>query len=131
MSKKKEPKEKIDYSFDLDGKTTPSPDSEKDLEAEVIELEKKVYTLEKIIRENNLANLLTQPMSDEEYICAKGIESIKKLVMNEIQTKDDINIFDVLYRNLCTIRGIKVEKKPKEKPKTQAELYGLITGGKV
>ena len=131
MSKKKEPKEKIDYSFDLDGKTTPSPDQEKDLEAEVIELEKKVYTLEKIIRENNLANLLTQPMSDEEYICAKGIESIKKLVMNEIQTKDDINIFDVLYRNLNVIRGIKAGNKPKEKSKSKEELLSIVKGGKV
>lgn len=131
MTKSKEPKQKIDYSFDVDGKTTPKVDEEKDLEAEVIALEKKVFTLEKIIRENNLANLLTQPMSDEEYICSKGIESIKKLVMNEIQTKDDINIFDVLYRNLNTIRGIKAGSKPKEKAKSKEELLSIVEGGKV
>lgn len=127
MAKKKESKETIDYSFDLEGKQD-TPD--KDLGAIVIELEKQVASLQKIIRDNDLSHLLAQPMSDEEYICVKAIESVKKLVMNEIQTKDDINMFDVLYRNLCIIRGIKVDKKPKEKPKTKEELYGLITGGK-
>lgn len=93
---------------------------------EIETLEKRVFLLEKIIRDNELGHLLDQSMSDEEYICVKGIDSIKKLALNEILTKDDTNMFDVLYRNLNTIRGIKPTGGKKEKPKTAEELRKLI-----
>lgn len=125
--KNKSKKEVVEYEFDLDGKE----ESKRDFKAEILELEKKVFTLEKIIRQNGFQDELPNVISDEEYICLKGMETIKKLVLNEIQTKDDINMFDVLYRNLCIIRGIKVPKKEKEKPKTKEELYSVIKGGKV
>ena len=130
MSKKKNNKDSdLDLdSFDLEGSTDSDAEVVK-LKSEVERLEKLAFSYEKIIRENGLTELLSKTITDEEYICLKGIETIKKLVANEIQTKDDINMFDVLYRNLNTIRGIKVDKKPKEKPKTREELISLIKGG--
>ena len=128
MSKKKGKGEDFDLDgYDLEGES--SNDIEvQNLKAELQRLEKIVYSYEKIIRENGLSDQLDKTISDEEYICLRGIETIKELVANKIQTKDDINMFDVLYRNLNTIRGIKVDKK-KEKPKTREELLSIIKGG--
>lgn len=119
-------KDKEVIKYDLQG-SQDTPNTEVDVEA----LERKIFTLEKVLRDNGMESFLDRAISDEEYICVKGIESIRKLVANEIQTKDDIAMFDTLYRNLCIIRGIKTEKKPKEKPKSTAELYSIIKGNKV
>ena len=112
------------YEFDLTGVQDESAKID-----EIEELEKKVFQYEKILLDNELGHLIGKDMSDEEYICVKAINSIKKLVVNEIQTKDDINMFDVLYRNLCTLRGIKPTKDKKEKPKSREELISIIKGG--
>lgn len=67
-------------------------------------------------------------LSDEEFICQQGIEYIKRLVAHGTFTKDDINSFDVLHRNLCLIRGISLERKKNKKdaPKNREELLKLI-----
>lgn len=118
-----------DYEFDLG---IPEEDSQevKELKAENERLEKLAFKYEAIIRKGGLADELDKDFSDEEYICVKGIETIKKLVMNQIQTKDDVNMFDILFRNLTVIRGIKVGNIKKEKPKSREELLKVIQGAK-
>lgn len=111
--------------FDLDG----SDETEENLiDWKVVaeELQKRLYSYEKVIRTNGLDSEIDKLISDEEYICMNGIDTIKTLVTNKTFTKDDINMFDVLYRNMNTIRGIKVGNKKQEKPKSHAELLQLV-----
>ena len=117
-------KNKDQIEYDLTG----SQDSSHLID-EVEELEKRVFLLEKIIRDNELGHLLEQSISDEEYICVKGIDSVKKLATNESLTKDDVAMFDTLDKNLNTIRGIQPKKEKKEKPKSRDELISIIKGG--
>jgi len=134
FGKKKSSKKSKNADFDLgEGQydLTGSDDIDvEQLQAEKEKFEKLAYQYESIIRQHGLADLLGKEFSDEEFICVKGIASIKKLVVNEIVTKDDVNMFDVLYRNLNVIRGIKPVATKKEKPKTREELVSIIKGGK-
>jgi hypothetical protein len=114
------------YSFDLKGKEEPHPTDKVDYKALAEEFQKQIYALEKILQSNGLGDLLPAKISDEEFICINGIDTIKMLVFNKIFTKDDINMFDVLYRNLNIIRGIKGSNQKKEKPKSHAELLQLV-----
>lgn len=122
-------KNKDDIDFDLDGSSVDESQEVKELKAELEKLEKLNFKYEKIIRDNGFADQLNKEFSDEEYICSKGIQTIKALVFNQIATKDDINMFDVLYRNLNTIRGIASKNIKKEKPKSREELISIIKGG--
>lgn len=98
-----------------------------ELQSEIVELKKKIYSYRKFLEDNGLMKEAEATyISDEEFICLRGIESIKKLVINEMQTKDDINIFDTLYRNLNIIRNINTSKIKKEKSKTRSELLALV-----
>lgn len=120
--------------FDLTGTVDAVPDKENtakinELKQKIVDLEKKTYQYERELRNHGVETDLLPTLTDEEYICVKGMETIKGLVMNQIQTKDDINMFDILYRNLLTIRGIKVDKKKNEKPKSRDELISIIKGG--
>lgn len=91
------------------------------------ELKKQVFYYEKVLREQGLHDLIVSGgISDEEYICLKGIADIKQLVNNSTFTKDDINMFDTLYRNLNLIRGIKLSNVKKEKPKSREELLKIV-----
>lgn len=114
------------YSFDLEGKDEPKESDKVDYKALAEEFQKQIYALEKIVRSNGLEELLPAKISDEEFICINGIDTIKMLVFNKIFTKDDINMFDVLYRNLNIIRGIKGSNQKKEKAKSHAELLQLV-----
>lgn len=131
VKKTKNPNPDAHYEFDLEGSGPEESQELKELKAENERLEKLAFQYESIIRKGGLAEELNKEFSDEEYICVKGIETIKQLVMNQIQTKDDINMFDILYRNLNTIRGIKVGNVKKEKPKSRDELLKVIKGSKV
>ncbi len=116
------------YSFDLEG--TDASEDEVDYRAIAEEFQRKIYNLEKIIRDNNLEDQLDRQITDEEFICMNGIDTIRTLVFNKTFTKDDINMFDVLYRNLNVIRGIKSNNQKKEKPKSHAELLQLVKNKK-
>lgn len=123
----KENKQGLDsYSFDLEGKEDSKHPDKVDYKALAEEFQRQIYALEKIIRSNGLEDQLPAIVSDEEFICINGIDTIKMLVFNKIFTKDDINMFDVLYRNLNIIRGIKGSNQKKEKPKSHAELLQLV-----
>lgn len=112
------------YGFDLEGKDDKK--DEIDYRPIAEELQRKVYALEKVLRANGLESELESAISDEEFICLNGIDNIRTLVFNKTFTKDDINMFDVLYRNLNIIRGIKLSNQKKEKPKSHAELLQLV-----
>jgi hypothetical protein len=108
--------------FDLEG--TPDNPQLQDCSEE---LKKQVFYYEKVLREQGMDDLIVSGgISDEEYICLKGIADIKLLVNNSSFTKDDINMFDVLYRNLNVIRGIKLSNVKKEKPKSRDELLKIV-----
>jgi len=130
--KDKNPNPDAHYEFDLEGKEE-AVDTQlvQELKAEKLRLEKLAFKYENIIRVNGLEKSLDKEFSDEEYICVKGIETIKMLIINQIATKDDVNMFDVLYRNLNVIRGIKSSNVKKEKPKSREELLKVINGSKV
>lgn len=115
--------------FDLEGSDEPVIDVVA-LKSEKEYYEKLAFQYEAVILANGLSDQLGKEFSDEEFICVKGIETVKKLVVNQSATKDDINMFDILYRNLNVIRGIKVGPIKKEKPKTREELVSIIKGGK-
>jgi hypothetical protein len=117
-------KDKVKY--DLAGMTPEKETDKVDYKALAEEFQRRIYNLEKIIRENNLEDQLDRSITDEEFICINGIDTIRMLVFNKIFTKDDINMFDVLYRNLNIIRGIKGNNQKKEKPKSHAELLQLV-----
>ena len=112
------------YSFDLEGSEGSS--DEVDYKPIAQELQRKVYALEKALRANGLESEIDASITDEEFICINGIDTIRTLVFNKTFTKDDINMFDVLYRNLNIIRGIKGNNQKKEKPKSHAELLQLV-----
>ena len=112
------------YSFDLEGSEGGS--DEVDYKPIAEELQRKVYALEKVLRANGMEAEIEASITDEEFICINGIDTIRTLVFNKTFTKDDINMFDVLYRNLNIIRGIKGNNQKKDKPKTHAELLQLV-----
>lgn len=112
------------YSFDLEGSTSGS--DEVDYKPIAQELQRKVYALEKVLRTNGMESEIEASITDEEFICINGIDTIRTLVFNKTFTKDDINMFDVLYRNLNIIRGIKGNNQKKDKPKSHAELLQLV-----
>lgn len=130
MSKKKsKAKDELDFEMEYE--------EENQIELEMYkrmlqESESKNLMYEKFLLSRDLMEECnSQYISPEEIICAQGIEFIKKLVISGTFTKDDVNAFDVLHRNLCMIRGIKLDKqgKRKDKPKTPEELRLIVMKG--
>lgn len=130
MSKKKyKSKDELDFEMEYE--------EENQIELEMYrkmlqEAESKNLMYEKFLLDRGLMEECnSQFISPEEIICAQGIEFIKKLVIAGTFTKDDVNAFDVLHRNLCMIRGIELDKKGKKKnkPKTREELLQLVKKG--
>lgn len=121
-------------TFDLDSSAVKSEDEEDQIELSIYkemlkESNQRLFILESFLLDRGLmehANL--HFISDEEMICVQGIEYIKRLVLHGTFTKDDINAFDVLHRNLCLIRGISIDRKKnkKETPKNREDLLKLI-----
>jgi hypothetical protein len=129
MSKKN--KAEYDMDFDLEGSDSESPEIE--IYKQMLEeASSKNLAYEKFLLDRNLMEECnSQFVAPEEIICAQGIEYIKRLVVQGTFTKDDINAFDVLHRNLCMIRGIKLDKagKKKEVVKSREELLKLVKKG--
>lgn len=119
-----------DLKFDIEG----SADSQESPETEIYkqmleEATSRVLLYEKFLLDKGLMEECNESyITSEEIICLQGIEYIKRLVVQGTFTKDDINAFDVLHRNLCMIRGIKIDKnsKKKEQPKSREELLKLV-----
>jgi len=125
MSKNKS-KDELDFEMEMDEDNAIEVEMYKQM---LQEAQSKNLLYEKFLLDRNLMeDCNSQFVSDEEIICAQGIEYIKRLVVQGTFTKDDVNAFDILHRNLCTIRGIKTDKAGKKPVKVRSpeELRNLI-----
>lgn len=124
-----------DMEFDLEGDLEGGDSTEVAIYKQMLqEANEKLIKYEKFLADKNLLEEADSSyISDEEVICLQGINSIKQLVVQGVFTKDDINAFDILHRNLCLIRGIKIDKNSVKKgktPSTREELLKVINGAK-
>lgn len=114
-------------------------DDYKDLEYELSILKDKILKLEsenqrmrQVILENDLEEEIEglDSISEEEYICVKGINHLKKLFENGTFTKDDTQQLDILIKNVRMIRGQSSKKSNAKKIKTEdvAELFSIVKG---
>lgn len=95
------------------------------LRKKIAELEKEVFKLKEIIRENDLDISDIPDMSDEEYICVSQIARLKEQSDSMSFDQEQAKIFDTLVKDLNIIRG--GNKKPKAKNKSKAEIAELIS----
>lgn len=114
-------------------KKTDYSDSEfeiKSLNKKILELESQVQHMKQIIIDNDLEEEIENVdfMSEEEYICIKGINHLKKLYENGTFQKDDTQQLDILIKNLRLIRGHTTSKKGGKKLKTEdvGELFSIV-----
>lgn len=115
---------KVDYS-DMEFEV-------KALRDKIIDLEAQNQKMKQIISDNDLEDELDgfNHMSEEEYICVKGIGHLKHLFESGNFTKDDVQQLDLLVKNLRLIRNQDVKKSKGKKIKTQdvAELFSIVKG---
>ena len=94
-------------------------------------LGEEVYTLKKIIKENDF-EMTSATMSDEERICVNEISNLKQLSDSGLFTKNEAIILDLLYKNLRIIRGLSEDKSGKKQKKADVtELFKIIEGSSV
>lgn len=117
-------KDKTDYSdveFEI-----------KALKNKIIELESENQKMKQVILDNELEDEIDglNSMSEEEYICIKGIGHLKSLYENGTFTKDDTQQLDILIKNLRMIRGQSTQKAKGKKLKTEdiGELFSIVKG---
>jgi hypothetical protein len=99
------------------------------LRKEVEKLKKENTDLKKVLVENDLGDEIgvSTVMSPEEEICVKGIEQILELVKNGVATKNDVQNFDILHKNLRMIKGIANDNKAKKsKPAKIGDLLKIV-----
>jgi|13_taG_2_1085334.scaffolds.fasta_scaffold00468_17 hypothetical protein len=110
-----------------------------DVEFEIASLNKKILELEsenqkmkQVIVDNDLEDEIEglDSISEEEYICVKGIGHLKKLYENGTFGKDDTQQLDILIKNLRLIRGQSTKKPKGNKLKTEdvGELFSIVKG---
>lgn len=121
-----------EMSFDIDSEHSEEDHPEILIYRQMLsEATSKIIKYEKFLQDKNLMEEADSSfISDEEIICLQGIETIKQLVIARTFTKDDINAFDILHRNLCLIRNIKIDKNSKKKsntPSSRDELLKLVS----
>ena len=80
---------------------------------EISQLKSKIQKLTQVINDNGLSDQveIANTVSDEEQICLDGIGHLKELFKNGTYDKNDVTNFDILHKNLRTIRNQPVEKK--------------------
>lgn len=102
------------------------------LKKKLIELESENQKMKQVILDNELEEEIEglSSISEEEYICVKGIGHLKKLFENGSFTKDDTQQLDILIKNLRMIRGQSSKKSKSKKLKSEdvAELFSIVKG---
>lgn len=98
----------------------------KDLSDENERLRKEVMTLKKTLEEYGIEEQAY--ISDIEYICLKGIESLKYIAEAGLLDVDQSKILDTLHKNLRMARGQLEIKEPKGKKKSVGELLKIAGG---
>lgn len=103
----------------------------KALRSEIDKLKKENAEYKKVLIENDLSDEIgiEKITSPEEEICLLGIEQILTLVRQGVATKEDVQNFDILHKNLRMIRGQATDKK-REKPTKIADLLKIVEGDK-
>jgi hypothetical protein len=104
------------------------------LNEELVHKDDLIEALKKLALDNGLSeeldSLQIDVSSNEELICKKGIYHLARLFENGTFTKDDATVFDILHKNLRSIRGQAEPKTEKlKKPKSAAEILRIIDGG--
>lgn len=102
------------------------------LKDKILQLESENQKMKQVILDNELEDEIDglDAISEEEYICVKGIGHLKKLFENGNFTKDDTQQLDILIKNLRMIRGQNSKKAKGKKLKTEdvAELFSIVKG---
>ena len=102
------------------------------LKDKILQLESENQKMKQVILDNELEDEIDglDTISEEEYICVKGIGHLKKLFENGTFTKDDTQQLDLLIKNLRMIRGQNSKKAKGKKLKTEdvAELFSIVKG---
>lgn len=103
----------------------------KTLQKKILELESENQKMKQVIVDNELEDEIEglDSISEEEYICVKGIGHLKKLFDSGNFTKDDVQQLDLLIKNLRLIRNQDTgKKKSSKKVKTDniAELFEIV-----
>lgn len=93
---------------------------------EIDELKKENYSLKKTLEEYGETKY--SPINEIEFICLKGIEELKKLVMLGQITDKDAKTLDILYKNLRIARGKLDTKDKNNKRHSPEQLIRLIDG---
>ena len=106
----------------------------KRLKKQILELESINQRMKVVIVDNELEDEIEgiDSMSEEEYICVKGIGHLKKLYENGTFGKDDTQQLDILIKNLRLIRGQSTRSTKGKKLKTDdiGELFSIVKGKK-
>jgi hypothetical protein len=104
------------------------------LRKKIIELESENQKMKQVILDNELEDEIDglDSISEEEYICIKGIGHLKKLYENGTFQKEDTQQLDLLIKNLRLIRGQSTKKPKGKKLKTDdlGELFSIVKGEK-
>jgi hypothetical protein len=104
----------------------------KRLKTQILELESLNQRMKTVIIDNELEGEIEgiDSMSEEEYICVKGIGHLKKLYENGTFGKDDTQQLDILIKNLRIIRGQPTASTKGKKLKTKdvGELFSIVKG---
>lgn len=103
----------------------------KALQDEIKKLREENKVLKEVIKENDLEDEIQSiaVMSPEEQICIDGIDHLLNLFKTGTFTKDDVNNFDVLHKNLRLIKGKSVDSK-KPKKTNVADLLKIVNDSK-
>lgn len=104
----------------------------KALQKKILELESENQKMKQVIVDNELEDEIEglDSMSEEEYICVKGIGHLKKLYEKGTFDKNDTQQLDLLIKNLRLIRGQSTKKSGGKKLKTEdvGELFSIVKG---
>ena len=94
-------------------------DNVEDLQKEVLRL-RKILESYGILEEMHITNI--------EYVCQKGIDNLKHMVMRGMLDSDATKSLDIIHKNLRMARGSIPKKERPGKKATEAELLRIVDG---
>lgn len=101
------------------------------LQKKISEQKAEIEKLRQVIKENDLEEEVegAAELSDAEFICIKGLETLKKLFENGTFDKSEVQQVEILVKTLRSIRGQSTDSGKKSKPiKTDnvQELFKMV-----
>lgn len=95
-----------------------------ELSHDIIELQKEVLRLRKVIESYGLEDEMH--LTNIEYICQKELDNLKHIAMVGGLTHDQAKVFDLLHKNLRMARGHIDKKEIPGKQMSEGELLKLV-----